>query len=101
MVKAKLGKREKMLKLGVRAKDNESYASSLNASGARFSGSASAIGDAVLIAEARLMSEPDWTKLKLEDLLAAEKMTKHKLSGGEASWQPVLQRIKAVLKKAR
>lgn len=101
MAKTRLEKREKMSALGVRARDNESYANSLNASGARFSGRASALGDELLMNDARAMSEPDWSRLKVEELIAAEMMARHRISGGEASWKPIHARIKAALKRVR
>jgi hypothetical protein len=39
------------------------------------------------------MSEPDWSLLKFDQLVAAERMACHRLSGGETVWRGVLERI--------
>lgn len=94
-------KRDRMSSLAVRAKDNDGYIGSLNAVGTRVSGSAAAFGDDDLVADAVRMSEPDWSKVRLIDLIAAEKMALHRVSGGERSWRDVLSRIRIALKKKR
>lgn len=93
--------RDRMRKLATRAKDNEGYSESLAAAGVRFTGRPTAAGDRELIEEAKLMTEPDWASLKLDQLVAAERMARHRLSGGEARWQGILERIRAALKKVR
>ena len=40
------------------------------------------------------VEEPDWSTLRWKQLLAAEKMCLHRISGGEASWRPILKRIR-------
>lgn len=66
----------------------------------RFNGKASHRDDRKLADEARQAVEPDWSMLTIEQLIAAEKMTLHKLSGGEASWRPILNRVRSALRDA-
>lgn len=73
------------------------YNESLNATGTRFSGRPSAAGDRQLMLAARDMAEPDWSKLRLDQLVAAEKMALHRLSGGEAYWRSILERIRIAI----
>lgn len=67
---------------------------------ARVNGKAYHVADRRLAKEAKSMVEPDWRQLTLSQLVAAERMALHRLSGGEAAWRGVLERIrKAMLSK--
>lgn len=80
----------------VRVKDT-GYRTYLEVSGTRFNGRASHSDDAKLIAEARTAQEPDWYQLVEAELIAAEKMARSKMSGGEKKWARVLERIRAAM----
>ena len=58
------------------------------------------LGAHLLLVIGNSMAEPDWSKLRFDQLVAAEKMARHRLSGGESSWQPILDRIRAAKRHA-
>lgn len=97
MVKAKstgkTSQRDKMDARQVKGKMGEGYNSYLATTGLRFSGKPS--GDRKIADQARAMAEPDWKTLSIDDLERAEELARHRISGGEASWQDVLARIRA------
>lgn len=58
-------------------------------------------GDLKLAIEAQSTLEPEWSKLSLVELTAAEKLALHRISGGESKWKPVLRKIRDAMWQAR
>lgn len=90
-------KRDRMRGRQVRGKA-EGYNSYLETGGIRFNGRAAHVGDRQLALEGNSMPEPDWSSMTLVQLQAAEKMARHRMSGGESSWKGVLERIRSALR---
>lgn len=97
-VKSTTRDRMKSLKVSSRGEGQSVY---FETSGVRFNGKASHVDDRRLAMNASSMLEPDWSKFSLEELLAADRMATHRLSGGEASWYAVRERIRKAIKQAR
>ena len=91
--------RDQMKRKAVRARP-VGYQETLGATDTRFNGRATHFGDRKLALEARAMQEPDWSSLHIDDLITAEKMTLHRLSGGESLWKPILERIREAKRAA-
>lgn len=100
--RVKNSQRRSMRALQVRNRSDAGYGTYLvTAGGARFNGAACHSADGKLIAEAVSMAEPAWDRLSLSELEAAEKMARHRVSGGETRWQRVLERIRETMVIAR
>lgn len=69
--------------------------------GARFRVNGNPNSDWRSAEESRNTKEPDWSRRTRDELLTAEELCLHRISGGEVKWKPVLRRIRRALEKAR